>query len=157
MLVLAGEKAAKFYLAKSGMLEELEAILVLNPKYSDREGYFERRSGGNFTSGGSSYEINKQHQHANFIHALSDRLDEFRKIFNFDKIYLFAPRFMLKEIIHALPKEISKMVVWQGAGNYLDKHPFELIQRVAEDLEKNIVKQVSTEAMQLQKVTTIDN
>lgn len=116
LIIAAGERAAKFFTASNGIIEEKEFFKYELPKYSDQEGRF------------GSFEERKADM------ALRDFLREFiEKIKSYDKrgldqIYLFTARYSKNELLDKIPSPIKKKVKLFPIGDYIRKHPFVLLQ-----------------------------
>lgn len=154
LLVLTGEQSAKFYLAHQGTIEELSLMNILNPVYSDREGFFGRMVGRTLISSGATYEQPKRYVHNKFTSKLKSTIKVIDEQQRIDTIYLFSPKFMLNEILHNLTNDMRNKIKWTISGNLLDKHPFELIKRIEGEADWRKVDASKDEARKLEKRKT---
>lgn len=150
LLIVAGETAAKFYLAENGVIDELDPFKLPKERYSDREGFFARR-GSQSMSSGSVYENPKEHLHEQFLHGLAGEVRKIHEMRHFRSIFLFSPDYMIKEAKEALAKGFRKMVRLEFVGNLTTKRPFELLSLIRAERESIVRRQkiVGTEARKL--------
>lgn len=137
LIIVAGEKAAKFYYASNGNIDELDLVKTPFVRYTDREGLQKKGSGANQITG-SMYEQHSFYEHKNFLHALRNEVIFVHERNKFNSIYLFSPIQILEDVLRSVPKEFSSMVQLKIAGNFVDEHPFDLLLQIKKELEKNI-------------------
>lgn len=135
LLVATGEQSAKLYVAKNGVVEEIEPHTIFDPRYTDREGFFAEKMDAEFSSG-SVYEPKKLYIRTRFLHWLRYEINYFNRKNKFTSIYLFSPRFMAKEIYAVLPNEVCDMIRFNIRGNLVEEHPFTLLEDIKKEIEK---------------------
>jgi len=140
LLVVTGEQSARLYSVNQGTIKELELFHIDNPVYSDREGSFGKTMGKTRIVSGAAYEMKqnlKLDLHVKFFHKLRDDIGAAHKKNKFNVIFLFSPEFILKEIYQSLPKEISSLIQLKVNGNFVDEHPFKLLQKIKKETPTN--------------------
>lgn len=130
LLLAAGDQAARFYHASDGEIERLDTFTIENPKYSDREGHFERRSGGETLGSGSVLEENKQSVKNDFYHELQERLATISNEHPFESIILLAPPHSIKDTEAHIQPKFREKIEDRVKGNYVKDHPHELLKRL---------------------------
>jgi hypothetical protein len=138
LIAVTSEHAAKFYLAHEGEMKELDIFHVLQPKYTDREGFFRKTTGKKELGSGSIYEPRKDYLMVRFLHKLKKEVKNIRETHPFDSIYLFAPAYMAKEIFAVLPADICDTVKLKITGNFVDASPYELLRKIKEEIKKAV-------------------
>ncbi|MEK7097436.1 MAG: hypothetical protein AAB906_01150, partial [Patescibacteria group bacterium] len=138
---VTGEQSAKLYAAKNGIIEEIEPHTILNPRYTDREGFFAEKRDAEFASG-SVYEPKKLYIRTKFLHWLRDEIDHLDHKSKFASIYLFSPDFMTREVYAILPDEICDRIRFNIRGNLVEERPFILLRRIRDEIEKIIGQKV---------------
>lgn len=152
LLVVAGKKEAKLFVAKKGVLEELDLFILPKPKYTDREGFYKSDAEKGMSGSGSVYEPKKNYEIKVFLHRLRDEMKFARNEWKFTSIYLFSPGYLAKEIFAVLPSEFCDMVKFKLTGNFVKSHPFELLQKIKKEYEKILgAPVIKSEARKLMK------
>jgi hypothetical protein len=136
LLVVTGKETAKFYMARDGIMNELEHISVREPKYSDKEGFFERRRGGKVLSSGSVLEPKEKVAINEFLTKLEQKLVDVSRQTAFSRVYVFAPLEHRHRIISAIPYHLKQYIQLVIPGNYVRKSPLGLLLLI-----KNYTKQ----------------
>lgn len=131
LLVAGGKQAAKVYLLEDKALRLAGNLRLPNPQreYSDKESNA-RRSGPSYRGSSSDYEPKKQYAIRSFLEQVRERMKEIGEKEKPETIYLFAPRYRLEEIKGAIGNELTSRLKGQFEGNYLDDHPFSLLQKI---------------------------
>ena len=130
LLVVTGLHEADFYIAKDGNLQKTGDFKLLNPHYSDKEGFFERSGHGRVLETGSVLETNKIEIRHRFLKGMDKILDSIVKRQKITDIYLFSPNFVVNELTQLLPKEDRKKIRYIFIGNYTHMHPFQLLAKI---------------------------
>ncbi|MFH0857071.1 MAG: hypothetical protein V1860_04190, partial [bacterium] len=110
LIIATGEYDAKFYLASDGAINELNLIYIAKPKFSDREGFFEKKTAMGLDGSGSVYEPQKLYLRKKFLSALKKELDEIFSKNSIDSLYLFSPRYMEYSIEAELSNDLKKLI-----------------------------------------------
>jgi hypothetical protein len=158
LIVVTGRQEAIMYIALNGEIEEKEKLEVKNPGYSDREGFFMSSGGtvGTYKAGSVYKENITQNLTQQFLAQLQEKLKILAKKEKTKKIYLFCPDYMRKEIINKLPKSLKRDLYTVRSGNYINAHPFALLEAIKEEKEeekKNAVAPIKEKAMKILKKT----
>lgn len=136
LIITAAEHVAKFYSAEDGGVRTEAEIKIINPVYTDREGYFEKRGMGTTHASGSVYEPKKNYLQKKFIKKFEDTILKLSKHHNYTKVYYFCPIYLhtaIEDIIKTKLKNKSNTLV--ASGNYTAETPLRLIKRIKEYLE----------------------
>lgn len=154
LIVVSGRREAILYLVNNGEIWKKEKIEVEDPEYSDKEGFFKSssRTGGTMKAG----SVYKEKITYNLTREYLDKLEE--KIKNFlykekiKNVFLFCPDYMKKEILKKTPKEFKDIIHFTKMGNYINSHPFELLEGIQEDQERKKSKVVTPIKAKAQKI-----
>lgn len=132
LIIVAGARAAKLYLARDGLLEEVHAFDEPTPRFSDTEGYFARSGHGQFYGSGSPDEIDPTEQENALIADVTAAIDRIAEEIDLAGYYLTAPEHTLPRLRAALPESVEGRARGEHAGNYLKEHPLAVLERVLE-------------------------
>lgn len=132
LLLTTGKQTATLYLGYKGQVKEIASFSIPTPTYTDREGFFERRSGGGVLGSGSVYEAKEKDTRDKFLAKLVGEIKNTNKKYKYQDVYLFAPQYIKNTINKKLPTAIKKLVKKEFTGNYTKSHPFVLIQHIRE-------------------------
>ncbi len=126
LIITAGKQHAIFYIALNGNIEKYKEIKIETPQYSDREGRFESRSKNVNLGSGSVYEDDAEAKViTDFINEIEEELKNIKDI---KDLYYFCPDYMKNYLKKAIEKHHHDPRFF--SGNYTDKHPFELIEKI---------------------------
>ena len=128
LLMVLGGKEGVFYLAHEGEIRKAGGCRVNDPKYSDNEGFFGKRSRGGATAAGSVREYPKQQVEAEFLKACKAEASRIEKEQGFNEVYLFVPARLKNSLQETLPVRIKKKIQKVKTGNHHEKHPFEILE-----------------------------
>ncbi|KKR21325.1 MAG: hypothetical protein UT48_C0010G0073 [Parcubacteria group bacterium GW2011_GWE2_39_37] len=156
LLIVTGERSAKLYSANQGFIEELALFHIVNPVYSDREGSFGKSMGQTRIVSGAAYEMKqnlKLDLHTKFLHKLKQDIDDVQKKNKFNVIFLFSPDFIAKDIYKNMTREVSDLIRLKVKGNFVEEHPFKLLQRIKKEYESLLGSKtpINEEAVKLLK------
>lgn len=126
LLIVCGTQDAIIYFAKDGQVEQLEFIEIEKTKYSDNEGFFSS-FGRNMVSG-ASREIDKNDTNKKLVKELESELKNIFQSRKIDEVYIFAPSHI--DIVPSLALANTKLIKKQLKGNYVKKHPFDLLKKI---------------------------
>jgi len=132
LIVVASKQEAVFYWASKGVLERARSFLIEKPRYSDREGFFVRTGLGRFFGAGSSYEGVKKKVLQDFHKEYEESIKELSKRYNPDLVYFFASPYVVNDVQEELPPQWRGKIKDVFQGNYVKRHPFDLLKRIAE-------------------------
>ncbi|PJE51589.1 MAG: hypothetical protein COV29_00310 [Candidatus Yanofskybacteria bacterium CG10_big_fil_rev_8_21_14_0_10_36_16] len=128
LLAVFGNQSGIFYLAENGLIEEVNKIEVITPKYSDNEGFSEIRSKtAGIISSGSSREIPKEKIHKEFIKKAASYILEVDKKGAINEIYLFCAPEIINQFKNELPKQLRDKIKKEIRGMYLKDSPTQLL------------------------------
>lgn len=130
LLAIAGKQEAKFFIAHDGTLSEIGSVKTETPRYTDREGFFARRGNGRTLGTGSVYENKKEKIIGDFLAAFSSKVKELGKKEKFKNLVLFVPSHISNLVRDKLPKSLQQRIILVIKGNYLHKHPFDLLKKL---------------------------
>lgn len=129
MLVVTGRYAAELYLVSNGEINRLDGFQLVWPMYEDNEGFFEQRGRGMTRISGSVRERKEAERVKRFVRELRGRLWRHVQHERPDDLFLFTPK--AHEIADALQDRVRKLVAGEIKGDFIRKHPFEILQRLA--------------------------
>lgn len=130
LLVVSGLHEAVFYIAKDGFLEKIGQFKLLNPKYSDKEGFFVSAGYGRVFETGSVLETDKIELRHKFLKEMDKILDDIVKRRGVTDIYIFSSDFLKNELTDLLPREDRKKIRLIFLGNYTHFHPFQILEMI---------------------------
>jgi hypothetical protein len=126
LIIVAGERIAKFYLAGQAVINEIELLEPHSADYPYRQGINLRAGHGeNFLW--ETYNISDQWQKKEFQIFLKERLRYFLKNTAVDKVYIFAPDQDIKAVEGLMPKKYLPKISGRFKKNIVKAHPFELL------------------------------
>lgn len=136
IIVAAGSRSAKVFRAHSGEIELVDQLKIETlASYSDKEALV--RSGKGRTYGfGAVLEEKKKEFLAKFARELGDRIEKAFQEWSAESIYLFVPKHMKDLVPKRFSSEVKKSVVLLIEGNFVDKHPFDLLKIIMEKVDK---------------------
>lgn len=150
ILITAGWQDGKVYYAYQGEMVLNKEIKVQNPKYSDKEGYFETRSNtsGVSVKAGSVYEEDKHHIRDMFLKELSGHIDGIIGEHKIKNIYLFSAPEGMNTLKEGFSPEAQKLIKESYDGNYTH-YPPEKILEVMNRKKTSPVKVMKEEARKI--------
>jgi hypothetical protein len=156
LIMVTGRQEGVMYIALNGEIEEKERLQIEDPGYTDREGFFMSSGGttGTFKAGSVYKENITQNLTRQFLNQLQKKIKDMTQKQNPEKIYLFCPDYMKKEIMNKLPKAMKGKIRTVKLGNYISSHPFTLLESIKEEQEKtkdNIVTPIKEKALKILK------
>jgi hypothetical protein len=157
-IIVTGRQEAIIYMALNGEIKEKERLEVEDPGYSDNEGFFMSSGGtaGTYKAGSVYKENITQNLTRQFLNQLQEKIKKLTSKEKIEKIYLFCPDYMKKEIINKTPKALKNNIQIVKLGNYISSHPFALLEDIKEAGEKekeNIATPIKEKAMKILKKT----
>lgn len=129
LLVICGHQAAQIWQIQNDELLLKSEISEPDPKYTDREGFFMRRSRGKTLGSGSAYEAKDDYVEKKFRNTLHDKLKDLNSE-KIEKIYIFAPEYNKNLIKESIPSEMKKDNIEYFNGNYHNQHPFVALKKI---------------------------
>ncbi len=138
LIVVSGRQEAILYLVENGKIWEKQKIQVEDPGYTDKEGFFKTSTKLEGTmKAGSIYKENiSYHLTKEFLNKFQEEVKNILVKSKEKGIYLFCPDYMKKEVLKKIPKNFKGMVYMTKLGNYTNSHPFDLLESIREDQEK---------------------
>jgi len=151
MLVVASRTALVCYEAAEGMVTEKLRLSVPEPHYSDREGFFERRSYGRVLGHGSVLEWRNQQQlKQEILRQFETTLRQMAYMEgHYDTVYLFAPDYRARAYRRRLPGAWRKRLTQLFYGNFVAESPMLLLERIAERRQAGTTEPISGEAKRI--------
>lgn len=158
LLIVSGRQEAILYLAKNGKIRKKEKIEAEDPGYTDKEGFFKSssRTTGTMKAGSVYKERITYHVTREYLNQLEEKI---KSIFYKEKVksvYLFCPDYMKKEVLKKIPKKLRNLIHVTKIGNYINSHPFGLLESIKDDQqqEKNkVVTPIKEKAQKILKKT----
>lgn len=142
LIIVAGKHAAMFYIAGNGKIDELERFKVLHPKYSDHEGFAQLSGHGMVYRRNFLSELQENETINKFLREIKAHVKRVIGSEKPDSYYIFVPKFLQKEIVDVLPKAQQRNIKKELLGNFVNRHPFELLEMIKKDDEKNYGQRV---------------
>ncbi|MGB3988546.1 MAG: host attachment protein [Minisyncoccales bacterium] len=137
IIVAAGSRSAKVFRAHSGEIELVDQLKIETlASYSDKESFFVRSGKGRTYGFGAVLEEKKKEFLAKFARELGDRIEKAFQEWSAESIYLFVPKHMKDLVPKRFSSEVKKSVVLLIEGNFVDKHPFDLLKIIMEKVDK---------------------
>lgn len=132
LIIVASQMEADFYVAFGGEIAKTTSFKITKPRYSDREGFVARASGGKAVSGGPSYSIDKEKIRIDFLKAFREKIKPFSQDKKIGRVYLFAESYVVNEIQKFLPAGLKSKIKTVIRGNYSKNHPFDLLEVISQ-------------------------
>lgn len=136
LLILSAKQAAELYLATDGEIERIDMIKIPRPRFSDKEEFFMTRKGGRMIKAGAgSYEHQplKNELEKEMLHHLANQIKETLKTKKITSIYIFSSPYTINAVKDILSKEAKKLLRFTKSGNYIDHHPFEILEIIKKE------------------------
>lgn len=154
IIVAVGRQTAKMYAAASGSIELISEITEETPRYSDREGRFDKRKRKYFISG-SVYEDKNEYVKNKFFSNLIRKIKSAVIEYRAEKVYIFRPAHLKGLLEEKMPPDLMLVSVCAGEGNYVRYHPFFLLEMIKDhfdrERDRKIVRPLKPEAAKLLK------
>ncbi|MDD4931477.1 MAG: host attachment protein [Candidatus Colwellbacteria bacterium] len=133
LVIVCGSKSGRIFRVGGGELEEISHIENSKVEYSDKEGFF--ASSGSGISGGSSPkdDVDKKEEEE-FVEKLKKEVSSIIEGGDFKEIYLFAPSYSSREVVDAFPASVRSIIKMMKEGNYVDRHPTEVLGMMRDEL-----------------------
>lgn len=126
LLLVAGRQGSEVYLVNGDELKKIRSIHIHKPKYSDKEGSFQKRSGRQLIKTGSSYEYPKEVIKYDFLKELKSLLKKLAQTEHISALYLTVPAYMANEVERILPPPLYNLARSVIHGNFM-KEPITTI------------------------------
>jgi hypothetical protein len=149
LIITADKKEAQYYIATDGYITSVRTINVSPPKYTDREGFFESRGKGGVFSSGAVYEKRKEKLEHELLPQFTEAARSIFGEYRITELYLFAPAFLINDLRHALPKNVSKKLRLAVGRNYFGRHPFKLLEKIMAETQKPKAQPEKPEAIKI--------
>lgn len=128
LFLVASTQELDFYLASNAEINNVFHFKLEKTKYSDRED-FSKNGSLNFETG-AKFEKLRKLERTNFIKEFKDDVKEFLSNQKVSKIYLFAPKELLKELKKSLPAMALKKLKGSFEGNFQKEKPFDILKKI---------------------------
>jgi protein required for attachment to host cells len=133
LIIVAGIYDAIFYLAGQGEINRVTEFEFDKVKYENEKDTYLKTDGTVSVRGGISYENDYQKIAADeFAKNFRDTINKSFKKEKIDSIYIFAPDKNINRIPELLLENLKAKIKLKKEGNYLKKHPFEIIEMIKE-------------------------
>lgn len=146
LIVVAGSRSAEILRAYKGEVDSIDSLKMDLPTYPDKEGFFIGAKGS-----GSVLKDNKRDFLMKFSKKLATRIEKTFQENSSEAIYLFAPEYMKEIVIKKLSSEVKKRIVFTIEGNFVESHPFDLLEMIIKELDDKRPVMASEEAVKLLK------
>jgi hypothetical protein len=158
LMIVAGKQEAVFFLAQDNKVEQINAVKLKKPHYTDREGRFQKSGNGKVLGSGSVYESQDDETTKQFIKQVAEASVNMVAQYDIKKIFLFCPTYLSNQMEDGLPKELQNLIDYIFYGNYNHQHPFVLLSKVQEYLREETddrkVEPIKNEALDILKKTS---
>ena len=131
LIIVAGRLETDFHIAFGGEITKVASFKITKPRYSDREGFVARASGGKAVSGGPSYSIDKEKINSDFLKVFKEKIKPFSQNKKNGRVYLFAESHVVNEIQKFLPVNLKNKIKEVVRGNYSKNHLFDLLEIIS--------------------------
>ncbi|MBU0750297.1 hypothetical protein KKH15_02150 [Patescibacteria group bacterium] len=135
LLLVSGKQEMVMYIVQNGEIEVAKHISIPNPTYSDNEGHFKVRSGGDVLRSGSVRETDDREIIVKFMNETESALSELTE--DIDQVYLSAPTTTKNEILHILSPQLAEKLVKTVDGNFCSATPIEVLELFTEEEESS--------------------
>lgn len=151
ILIVTGKTKAVFYVAYNGLIEKVSSFEV-EEEYIKNESFFVRSGKGKIYGTSSILEKDKNKLIDSFLKEFKSEFSKSVKGVNISDVYIYSPSHIEKRVQEVLPKTYSKKVVKVFKGNYVNKHPFDLLEKIKKIKFKDLkVKKQRPEAVEILK------
>lgn len=131
LIIVAGIYDAIFYLINQGEINRISEFTFDKVKYENEKDTYLKTGGTVSVRGGISYENDYQKiAGQEFVKNFKETIDKFFKDEEIDSVYVFAPDKNINRIPELLSENLKAKIKLKKEGNYLKKHPFEIIEIV---------------------------
>jgi hypothetical protein len=121
LLVVAGKQTAKIYTLKKGVVEPTAAVRIDPSEYTDKPSSFRDGNSGEVQREDDQYIISQ------FLKQLTGVLE---KVDVSERLYLFAPKQVMKKIKEALPVSLASKIADEFPGNFIKARTGELVEKI---------------------------
>lgn len=128
LFLVASTQEVDFYLASNAEINNVFHFKMEKTKYSDREDLVSR--GTMVFESGAKFEKLRKLERTNFIKEFKDDVKEFLTEHKVNKVYLFAPKELLKELKKSLPATAIKKLKGSYEGNFQKEKPFDILKKI---------------------------
>lgn len=127
LLIVTARQEIALYLATAGEIKLIEAVKLEKPRFSDREGFFQKLGKGTGTS--APDERIKEQMVVALVRELRAKLKDVLAE-RPTAVYLFVPAHLARVVQAALPAALRKDLKRIIRGDFFEAHPFELLRRL---------------------------
>ena len=128
LIVVTGRFAAELYVAHRGVIGRFDGFQLVWPRYQDNEGFFEQRGKDMTRISGSVRETKERERVKRFIRELRVRVWRAVVFEKPDVVFLFTPK--IQEVKDGLQERIRRLIVAEVRGDYIRKHPFDVLTKI---------------------------
>jgi hypothetical protein len=132
LIAVTGKQGGRFYIARDGIIEEVDSFKIEKPGYTDREGMFMTRGRGITVRSGSVVEEQDEVMLRYFFHEFISRIRQLSANLAPDKLVLFGTAGMKGRLSKLLPKHLQEKIDVFIVGTYYGSHPFKLLAKIQE-------------------------
>lgn len=125
--VFGGKSLGIFYVAHAGTLNKVAEIREEKLVYSDREGFFLLRGGGETYGSGSVYEDKSDYLAERFAKNAATELAKVVDEHDLEAIYMFEPVYSERILARQLSPTVREKVIRIIPGNFTKVHPLKLV------------------------------
>ncbi len=152
IIVAAGSRSAEIFRAHSGEIELVDGLKMEIPtSYSNKDGFFVRSGRGMTYGFGSVLEDKKKELLVKFTRDLGDKVEGAFQEWSAESLYLFVPGHMKEIIRERLSSEAKNSIALVIEGNFIGRHPFDLLKIIMTKVEGKKPVTVSGEVKKLLK------
>lgn len=129
LIMVAGKQDALFYEAHDGVIEEIDSLKLPHSSFFNDGPFYKARSQGGMTRSGPVREVQDQKVVSDFIRELKKHMDKVRADIYSD-VYVMAPAKSKTALVQAMPDSLRKKVIRVFPGNFFNKNPLDIIQKI---------------------------
>lgn len=128
LFLVASTQEVDFYLASNAEINNVFHFKIEKTKHSDRDDLTKR--GQIVFESAAKFEKLRKLERDNFVREFKVDVKEFLSEQKVNKIYLFAPKELLKELKKSLPATAIKKLKGNYEGNFQKEKPFDILKKI---------------------------
>ena len=135
LLVVTSKQDGLFYIATSGRIERVEEFHLPRITHPDSAGSIKERGFDTLLSSGYVRENKKRNLRYKFLNEVESRLKEINRREAPTTVYIFCPAYVMQAVRGVIPYPLREKVVKTYAGEYHQRHPFKILEKIKESKE----------------------
>lgn len=130
LLVAAGTRYAKLFLAENGELGQVGEVRVSQHEFTDHESKYQQTGRGMTAIMGARNDHLRQDTQKKFGKELIKKVTAIGRGNQITKIIFFIAAEVKKQVIEGLSQEQRQLIAQILVGNFVQQHPFQLLQKL---------------------------